>query len=98
MRGGTQIIPVTSKPSGATFEIYNKYNYKIFVGTTPSYINMEKEALRYCTIHFKKDGYFDRKIPLGEEIEGWYWGNLLGLPFGGLPAIIGLIVDGSTGN
>ncbi|RWU21674.1 hypothetical protein DM813_19330 [Pseudomonas alkylphenolica] len=89
-------VSVSSAPTGASFEITDKNGELVHSGNTPSTVTLKSGKGYFSgqtyTLHFKKEGYPDKKIELDSSLSGWYWGNIL---IGGLIGM--LIVDPLTG-
>lgn len=95
-------ITVSSTPSGADFVVYNSSNKTTYSGQTPTNINLNagkgyfKGETYY--LEFKKEGYSNTFEVVSTTLDPWYYGNLLYLPLGFLPTIIGgCVVDPLTG-
>lgn len=87
-------VAFNSSPK-ARVRILNHRGLEVAVGETPSVFRLRAKSgffqpARY-TVHFSREGYEDRIIPLNASFDPWFIGNLL---FGGF---IGLIVDPATG-
>lgn len=94
----TQLVQVSSEPTGATFEIKDEAGRSVARGTTPQSVTLAKSDGSYFgsksyNVTFSKDGYLPVTQPIKASANGWYiGGNLL---FGG---IIGyLLVDPFNG-
>ncbi|GEM_PF-4956639 len=90
VRGSSQIIPVTSEPTGASVNIsggqfYQQSSY----GTTPTQLNLQRKYSYTVTI--SKSGYYDESVNITPVMDGAIAGNII---FGGL---IGGAVDASSG-
>ncbi|MEE3181072.1 MAG: PEGA domain-containing protein, partial [Planctomycetota bacterium] len=79
---GSDLVAITSKPSGATVHIDG-----VQVGVTPLTITVSPRAK---VITFAKDGYSAVTIPSPKDWNGWAVANLLWIP--------GVVVDAVTGN
>ena len=79
---GSDLVAITSKPSGATVHIDG-----VQVGVTPLTITVSPRAK---VITFAKDGYSAVTIPIPKDWNGWAVANLLWIP--------GVVVDAVTGN
>lgn len=92
----TRRVKLTSYPSGATVQVFDKEGISVFKGTTPTSVVLETGAgyfspQRYRA-HFTMPGRDQVVMPISSKLNGWYIGNLL---FGGLIGF--LIVDPLTG-
>lgn len=79
---GSDLVAITSKPSGATVHIDG-----VQVGVTPLTITVSPRAK---VITFAKDGYSAVTIPIPKDWNGWAIANVLWIP--------GVVVDAVTGN
>ena len=79
---GSDLVAITSKPSGATVHIDG-----VQVGVTPMTITVSPRAK---VITFAKDGYSAVTIPIPKDWNGWALANVLWIP--------GVVVDAVTGN
>ena len=79
---GSDLVAITSKPSGATVHIDG-----VQVGVTPLTITVSPRAK---VITFAKDGYSAVTIPIPKDWNGWALANVLWIP--------GVVVDAVTGN
>lgn len=83
----TQVIPITSVPSDASFLITDEAGVHVFKGTTPSRVTLEKSDGSYWggqsyTVEISKEGYESQSVRVTPSVTGWYiGGNLL---FGGV--------------
>lgn len=96
-------IDITSNPSNCDFKIYNESKKEIYSGKTPDKINLISSDGYFKNItyylEFKKEGYSNGFEIINSKIDPWYYGNLLYLPFGLLPTIVGgVIIDPLTGS
>lgn len=94
----TQVVPIASTPDGATIEITDEKGSKIFTGTTPTSVTLNKSDGSYFggkqyKVRIAKDGFKPTEVTVNSNVNGWYiGGNIL---FGGL--IGWLIVDPLNG-
>lgn len=88
-------VMINSNPGGANVTIKDMRGMEVLKGTTPMYVRLPASAgfLSHAEyqIIFDKEGYYPATVPLLAEVNGWFYGNILG---GGL---IGILIDGSTG-
>lgn len=95
----TQLIPISSKPEGASIIIKDETGLEIFKGTTPTSVTLQKSDGTYWggksfTAHLSKEGFETIMIPIKASPNGWYIaGNVI---FGGL--IGWFIVDPMNGD
>ncbi|WP_227368895.1 hypothetical protein [Halomonas sp. M20] len=93
-----QTVTINSTPSNADVVITDETSNQIFVGQTPTTVQLKKADGSYFggktyTVEISKDGYEERTLMINSTPNGWYiGGNIL---FGGL--IGWLIVDPLTG-
>ena len=90
-------VSISSQPNEAEISIKNRAGENVFVGKTPTTINLKAGAGFFrgenYTVIFKKEGYTTHTAEIKRGIDGWYIaGNLI---FGGL--VGWLIVDPATG-
>lgn len=90
-------VSISSQPDGAEISIKNRAGENIFVGKTPTTINLKAGAGYFkgenYTVTFKKDGYLPHTAEIKRGVDGWYIaGNFV---FGGL--IGWFIVDPASG-
>lgn len=90
-------VALTSNPAGAAVTITDEKGLDIFNGTTPTTVTLKTGESYFhgksYTVLFKKSGFEDKTVIISNQINGWYWGNIL------LGGVIGmLIVDPITGN
>lgn len=94
----TQLVPISSTPSGATVVIKDETNNELYNGTTPTTVTLKKSDGSYFggksyVVIVSKPGYQSQSIPIKASANGWYiGGNFI---FGGL--IGWLIVDPLNG-
>jgi hypothetical protein len=81
---GPDAMTFSSQPPNATVTIDGKV-----IGQTPVTVKVER---RSESVTFNLAGYEETKVPIGRELNGWVFGNII---FGG---IIGLAVDFATNN
>tara|TARA_B100000809_G_scaffold221812_1_gene230357 strand:- start:668 stop:1081 length:414 start_codon:yes stop_codon:yes gene_type:complete len=79
---GSDLVAITSRPSGAMVHIDG-----VQVGVTPLTITVSPRAK---VITFAKDGYSAVTIPIPKDWNGWAIANVLWIP--------GVVVDAVTGN
>lgn len=84
INGSSQLINVSSNPSGASISVDGIRNAQ-----TPAYISLARKSGHALEITL--DGYQPFQMQIQRGTSGWVWGNIV---FGGL---IGLVVDASTG-
>lgn len=98
MGDSTQVIPISSTPSGAKVLITDEKGTEVFEGKTPTTVTLQKADGSYWggkdfIVKITKDEYEEQSIPIKSTPNGWYiGGNLL---FGGLIGY--LIVDPLNG-
>ena len=90
----TQMIPVTSDPSGAEVsvncgKVTNEPNL-----VTPAMVRVQRKA-QTCVISVAKEGYQAWTVELEKRMSGWYFGNIV---LGGIPGFIIDAVDGAMYN
>ena len=97
IQGGTQEIPIRSRPDGATVEVFDKNGSLIWTSATPAKAVLEKgdgffSSATYRVVISKK-GYRSQEVFLQSRLSMWYLaGNfVLGGPLGWL------IIDPLTG-
>jgi hypothetical protein len=95
----TQLLPISSSPDGASITITDEKGFKVFEGTSPAAVSLEKSDGTFWggksfTVTIKKVGYDSISLPVTTQANGWYIGG--NLVFGGL--IGWFIVDPQSGN
>lgn len=94
--GTTDVIQLSSNPSGATISITDETGTEIFSGTTPTTATLYKSTGFFngadYSMKISKSGYDTKTVALNRRLSGWYIGNVI---FGGLLGI--LIIDPATG-
>lgn len=96
-------ISILSNPADCDFTVYNSSKVKIYTGKTPTQITLPAssgyfESATYY-LEFEKPGYSDTFEVINSTIDPWYYGNLLYLPFGLVPTLIGGgIIDPLSGD
>ena len=87
---GSDLVAITSRPSGATVHIDG-----VQVGITPLTITVSPRAK---VITFAKDGYSAVTLPVPKDWNKWTFANVLWLPVAAPVAIPGVVADVVTGN
>ena len=87
---GSDLVAITSKPSGATVHIDG-----VQVGVTPLTITVSPRAK---VITFSKDGYSAVTLPVPKDWNKWTFANVLWIPVAAPVAIPGVVADVVTGN
>ena len=94
---GSETVNIKSTPDQANVLITDETGVKVFEGTTPTIVPLEKKKGYFSgktyTLEISKVGYADKTITIDTKADGWYIGG--NLVFGGL--IGWLIVDPLTG-
>ena len=94
----TQLMNISSQPSGAQITITDEKGKAVFEGQTPTNVTLDKSDGSYWggksyTVKIAKEGFETQSIPVKSGVNGWYiGGNFI---FGGL--IGWFIVDPLTG-
>lgn len=94
MRGTYSKVAFDSNPKGATVYAVSRKG-KFEVGTTPTVSSISKKTR---SVEFRKDGYYTEEKAVEKHVEGWYYGNLLLLPLGGIPSLIAMAIDIISGS
>jgi hypothetical protein len=88
--GTSDNINITSSPASARFRVKSmKSDMELLSGNTPSVINLSRKNEYRVVIDLP--GYKEKVVPITQEFNGWFIGNLL---CGGL---IGGVIDLVTG-
>ena len=85
----SDLVAITSKPSGATVHIDG-----VQIGVTPLTVTVSPRAKNMT---FAKDGYNAVTIPIPKDWNGWTFANVLWIPVAPV-AIPSVVVDVVTGN
>ena len=94
-----QLVPISSDPEGAQVVITDETGTRVYDGTTPASVTLEKSDGSYWggkeyVVEISKEGYETQEVPVESRPNGWYIaGNVL---FGGL--IGWFIVDPLNGD
>ncbi len=94
-------VTISSIPTGQEFVVYNSSNKSTYSGQTPTKINLKagNGYFKGETYYLKFKGYSNTFEVIESNIDPWFYGNLLYLPFGFLPSIVGgCVIDPLTGN
>jgi len=86
---GSDLVAITSSPSGATVHIDG-----VQIGVTPLTVTVSPRA---TVITFAKDGYSAVTIPIPKDWNAWTIANVAWIPIAPLAAP-GIVVDAVTGN
>jgi len=83
----THLMPISSNPNEAAVAITDEKGARIFTGTTPASVTLQKSDGSYWggkdyTVKITKDGYAPQTISVGSDPNGWYIGG--NIVFGGL--------------
>jgi hypothetical protein len=96
-KAGQETVDIKSTPDQAVIVITDESGAKVFEGTTPAQVALDKKRGymkgKSYTVTLRKPGFEPQTIPVETQVSGWYIaGNLV---FGG---VIGwLAVDPNTG-
>lgn len=94
--GKSQSVVVNSVPEGASASITNRAGEKVYAGTTPVTLTLNRGAGYFkaetYTVNFAKEGFAPQQVTISGTLSGWYIGNLL---LGGFVGMV--IVDPLTG-
>jgi len=89
--GRASMLSIATEPENAQIIIQSTTNLaEKMIKKSPCTVYLNKGSDYIVTVKLK--GYTSEEIPIRRTISGWFWGNLL------LGGIIGMIVDGTTGN
>ncbi|WP_413923473.1 hypothetical protein [Candidatus Accumulibacter phosphatis] len=94
--GQAERLQLRSSPDQAAVTVFDEGGAKVFEGTTPTSVSLEKKkgyfSSKAYTIKVAKPGHDEQVTTVAMRVNGWYIGNIL---FGGLIGF--LIVDPLTG-
>lgn len=94
--GNPELLQLRSSPDQAAVSIIDESGAKVFEGTTPTSVSLEKKkgyfSSKTYTIKVTKPGHAEQVATVAMRVNGWYIGNII---FGGLIGF--LIVDPLTG-
>ena len=84
---GPDRVMVATNPPGATIYLDGCY-----VGATPGMIQVDRGSAGVLIL--RKDGYQPFGWQIARPINGWFFGNVCF----GLVGVVGMIIDGASGN
>jgi len=93
-----QALSIMTEPAGVDLEIVNMRTADTILRTkTPYTAMLERKdgAFQPSTYYviLTLPGYYEENIPVNTGTAGWYWGNIIF----GYSALLGILIDGSTG-
>jgi len=82
-------VKVNATPAAATIVIKAQTGQVFYQGEVPAEVKLPKKNT--YSVEVSLTGYKTQSILIGQNVEGWFWGNLC------LGGVVGMVIDWATG-